>query len=78
MTELKIYKVGQTTILKILFPLKSHRTKHSLRQIYDQFVFAPTDKPYGNIEFIWKRFYLEVILKEPGKSSDEQMKVTET
>lgn len=49
-----------------------------MRQIYDQFVFAPTDKAYGNIEFFWKRFYLKVLLKEPGESSDEQMKVTET
>ena len=44
--------------------LKTTAVKNSIQQIPDQFVVTPVDKANGNVAFIFKRFFIEVLLKE--------------
>ena len=40
--------------------------KKSLDDIHNKFVVAPIDKANGNVSFICKRFYVDVLIKELG------------
>ena len=59
-------------------PLKNHHIKRLLKEIHDQFVATPKDKATGNVTFICKQFFVEILLKELRISKNEQTKCTET
>ena len=46
--------------------LNNHIVKKSLDDIHKKFVVAPIDKANGNVSFICKRFYIDVLIKELG------------
>ena len=56
----------KTKNITIIEKLKEPSIKRSLKNLHDKFVIAPIDKATGNISFICKRFYADVLIKELG------------
>ena len=58
--------------MKELIDEKQNRTfnKNSLQYIYDQFVVVPIDKANGNVLFICKCLYIEMLIKVLGTDQD--------
>ena len=46
--------------------LRSNECLQSLEELHNQFVIVPIDKASGNIAFVCKRFYAQVLVKELG------------
>ena len=46
--------------------LRSNECLQSIEELQNQFVIVPIDKASGNIAFVCKRFYVQVLVKELG------------
>ena len=46
--------------------LKDQYCRRSLEELHEKYVIAPIDKATGNVAFICKRFYAQVVVKELG------------
>ena len=46
--------------------IKTTFLRNNLQHIYDQSVVAPIEKANGNVAYICKRFYMKMLIKEPG------------
>ena len=61
-SDLKSKTVNKNNSEKLRDPF----LKKSLCELHDKYVIAPIDKATGNVAFICKRFYAEVLIKELG------------
>ena len=46
--------------------IKTTFLRNNLQHIYDQFVVVRVEKANGNVAYICKRFYMKMLIKEPG------------
>ena len=60
------YLKAHTRYNTISEKLKVPSVTRSLKHLHNKFIIAPIDKATGNISFICKRFYAEVLIKELG------------
>ena len=55
--------IHQRTFVPIM---EQHEVKSALKQLQNQYVISPIDKATGNVSFICKRFYANVLVEELG------------